>query len=523
MNAGAGVLLGLAVRRDRVVLLAWILVLAGVVVGIAASLGGLYATPAARQDFATGVAANPATIALYGPLFGTSLGALVAWRTGLVGLLAGVMSLLTVIRHTRAEEEVGLRELLGAAAVGRRAGLSAALLVTLAANLALAVLVAGGLVATGLPAPGAIALGLSIAGAGAMFAAVAAVAAQLTESARAARGIATAALGLAFLVRAVGNAAGLAWLSWLTPLGWTQQARPFAGQRWWVFALVAGFVALVSMAAYRHNDTRDLGAGLLSPRAGRERAGDGLRGPLGLAWRLQRASLIGWAAGLALLGAVVGSIAAGVGDLLKGSPQLVAAMGGRDGLVDGFLTTSLGVLGIITAAFAVQATLRLRAEEVALRAEPVLAAAIGRSRWASSHLTVAIAGSALLLLAGGLGAGLAHGLCTGDVGRELPRVLAAALAELPAAWVLVGVTMILIGLVPRLSVLGWGAVALFLLLGQLGRLLGLDQWMLDVSPFSHVPDVLGGQPALPPLVWLSGLTAVLIAAGLAGVRRRDIG
>jgi hypothetical protein len=43
---------------------------------------------------------------------------------------------------------------------------------------------------------------------------------------------------------------------------------------------------------------RDYGAGLLPDKPGRATASAWLRGPVGLAWRLQRASLLGWAAGI---------------------------------------------------------------------------------------------------------------------------------------------------------------------------------------------------------------------------------
>lgn len=45
-----------------------------------------------------------------------------AQRTGMIGVIVtGLVSILLVIRHTRAEEQAGRRELLGAAVVGRHA------------------------------------------------------------------------------------------------------------------------------------------------------------------------------------------------------------------------------------------------------------------------------------------------------------------------------------------------------------------------------------------------------------------
>jgi ABC-2 type transport system permease protein len=126
-------------------------------------------------------------------VFGATLGALIVWRAGLVFTIVGLASLLTVIRHTRTDEEAGRRELLGATVVGRNAPLAAALLVTFAADLLLGAILVAGILALGLPATGSVAYGLAVAAAGWMFAAVGALAAQLTEGASGASRAAPAA------------------------------------------------------------------------------------------------------------------------------------------------------------------------------------------------------------------------------------------------------------------------------------------------------------------------------------------
>ena len=84
-----------------------------------------------------------------------------------------------------------------------------------------------------------------------MFTAVAAVTAQLSPSARFARGAAFAVLAAAFTLRAVGDAGSTAALSWLSPLGWSLQVRPYAGDRWWVLLLHLATTALLTALAYR--------------------------------------------------------------------------------------------------------------------------------------------------------------------------------------------------------------------------------------------------------------------------------
>ncbi|MGH3909041.1 MAG: ABC transporter permease, partial [Pseudonocardiaceae bacterium] len=265
--------------------------------------------------------------------------------------------------------------------------------------------------------------------------------------------------------------------------------------------------------------------GLLPPRLGRASGAPGLRSPLALAWRLHRSLLAGWIAGFAVLGVVLGYLAAGVGDLVRDSPQMkdiFARLGGATGLIDSYLSGTMGIFGLIAAAYAIQATLRLRNEETSGRAEPVLSTAVGWLRWVGSHLVFSLLGPAAALATAGLAMGLTHGLNTGDVGRELPRVLASAMVQLPAVWVLAAITVVLYGLLPRLAAASWGTLAICLLFGMVGTALQFDQWVLDISPFTHLPRLPGGQVSAAPLVWLPAVAVALTVAGLAGFRRRDV-
>jgi ABC-2 type transport system permease protein len=527
--AGTGALVRLFLRRDRIVLPLWILPLAVLPFTIAGTMNDLYPTAAERQSYIDIVTSTPAFLALYGHASGHDLGALTAWRLGGTVLFVGLASLLTVIRHTRAEEEAGRRELLGATAVGRQAPLLAALFATLGADLLLGALAAAGLVAYGLPAAGSVAFGLSWALFGWVFAAVAAVMAQATEGARAARGISVAMLGLCLVLRMaadMGKEDGLSWVSWLTPFGWIQHAHLYGEQRWWIFLLFAAVTAVFVASALTLSARRDLGSGLLPTRPGRAAAAPWLRGPVGLAWRLQRGSLISWTLGFATLGAVLGSIAQGGVEVIRDNPQLravAARLGGSSGLADTYFAAIMGLLGLVASGYAIGAALRLRNEEMNGRLEPVLAASVSRWRWASSHLTFAILGPAVLLIAAGLASGLTYGLVSGDIGRGVPRVLEAAVAQLPAVWVLAGISAALFGVVPRFAAsVGWAVLAACVLLEEFGRPLQLSKRVLDLSPFAHIPKIPGRDVTAAPFLWLTLIAAALVAAGLVGFRRRDV-
>ncbi|MFF7792999.1 ABC transporter permease [Streptomyces sp. NPDC007991] len=516
--AGTGTLLRFALRRDRLMMPVWIAVNALMVLSMPNTLEGLYGTPAERADLVRQMGTNSSLRAMVGPVFDDSLGALTAWRVGVyAGALAAVMSLLIVVRHTRDEEESGRQELVASGMVGRRASLTAALLAAAVANGVLALLLTAGLAGQG--TTGALALGLGIAGVGMLFATTAAIVAQLTESARLARGLTAAVLGAAFVLRAAGDSAkddGSSVLTWVSPLGWLENLRPYADERWWVLALLAGAVLLQGAVAYGLTGRRDLGMSFLPTRPG---PASGRLGSAGaLAWRLQRGSVLGWSVGFLLAGVVYGGMTEGAADLVgdnDNARRIFERMGGRSGLTDTFLASMTGMLGLVAALYIVASVLRLHGEETSGRAEPVLANAVGRLRWAAGHLVIAFGGSALIMLLAGLG--LAAGY-----GKETGPILGACLVQLPAIWVIGGVAVLLHGVLPRAAAAAWGVAGAVLLIGWVGPALDVPQAVLDLSPFGHLPKLPGGSMEWGPVVVLTGLAVVLVAAGLAGLRRRDL-
>ncbi|MFE6849732.1 ABC transporter permease [Streptomyces sp. NPDC057674] len=513
--AGTGALTRLALRRDRLTIPLWALVTGGLVASGAGSLEGVYGTAAARAEAAAAMTANSSMRALYGPVFDDSLGGLVAWRFGtFAAVLAAVASLIVVVRHTREEEETGRQEMLSAGAVGRRAPLTAALLAALVVNTAVALIVTAGLAGQG--AAGALALGLALGGTGMVFAATAALAAQLTESARLAKGLTGAAVGLAFVLRAAGDSGGSPVLTWLSPIGWAENVRAFAGERWWVLLLIAAAVLVQTAAAYALAGRRDIGASFLATRPGPAEGGLATAGAL--AWRLQRGALLGWSLGFLLGGLVFGGMVEGAADIVGDNAQarqIIERMGGRSALTDAFLATMVSLFGMVAALFAVGSVLRPHGEETSGRAEPLLANALGRIRWAAGHLLIAFGGSALILALSGIGLALSYG-------RDAGAVLGASLAQLPAVWTLAGLAVLLWGAAPRAATAAWGAAGLCLALGWIGPALDLPQAALNLSPFGHLPKLPGSETAWTPVLALTALAAALVAAGLAGLRRRDV-
>ncbi|MGH8872284.1 MAG: hypothetical protein ACRDWS_09935 [Acidimicrobiia bacterium] len=211
--------------------------------------------------------------------------------------------------------------------------------------------------------------------------------------------------------------------------------------------------------------------------------------------------------------------------MLEGNPapmEIFEELSGKQGLTDAYFSAVLGIIAIITSAYAIRAVLRLRVEEDGLRADPVLATATPRVRWACSHLVFGLMVPAVILVVAGAIAGATYGAITGDVGGQVPRVLGAAIVQLPAVWVLTGFAMALFGIAPGQVGVSRVVLVACLILGQLGQILQFPQWALNLSPFSHVPMFPAAEIDPLPLVVLLVIAAALVAAGLVGFRRRDL-
>jgi ABC-2 type transport system permease protein len=190
--------------------------------------------------------------------------------------------------------------------------------------------------------------------------------------------------------------------------------------------------------------------------------------------------------------------------------------------VDSFFATSMLLLAIGAAGFAVSSALRTRGEETSDRLEPVLATAVSRTRWLGGALLVTALGTALVVAAGGLGIGVAYAVTSENV-AEVWRMTGLSLAYVPGVLVVASVAVLLMGWLPRFSGVAWGLVAVVFVVGYLGGLLELPAWLMDLSPLTHVPQVPAEELTAGPLVVLSLTALVGVVAGLAGFRRRDIG
>src|SRR6478672_4638615 len=272
---GTGTMVRLVLRRNRVRLAVWWVVLVGLFAYVLAYYKDIFATQAALDAFAavsnvpsikalTGLAAAPNTL---GGAVWTKI-----WMSCALSLALGVVFLVT--RNGRADEEVGRTELLRSRMLGVHAYstaswvVNAALCVAVGAGVAV-VAAAGGLDPVGTGITGSLIVGASLTGVGLVGVGVGAVVGQVTSTSRGANALGSMVLGACYVLRMIGDL-GDGRLTWASPIGWGQAMQPWGADRWWPLGLLVLLAAaLVTLTAWLEG-RRDLGSGLLPERGGRD-------------------------------------------------------------------------------------------------------------------------------------------------------------------------------------------------------------------------------------------------------------
>jgi ABC-2 type transport system permease protein len=504
----------------------WVVGLGGMIAISALAVPPIYDTPEKVAGYAKAVGTSPVSYLMSGRQAAIdTIGGIVANEISQVAQLGiCLMVMFLVIRHTRAEEETGRAELLRSTVLGRHAAALSALLYGVGSALLIGLITTGAMLAAGLEVTGSVTYGVGLTLLGLCYVAVSMVAAEVSTSARGALGIAGAGIAIGYLVRGIGAMQDNA-LVWASPFGWAQRMDAFGAEQWWpIVPLVALTALLLALAAWL-TAHRDFAGGVLHTRPGRPRASRFLGTPVGLALRLQRGLLVGWAIGLTALGLLYGAVIPTIPDLVESNPDIAEVIGAsadaEQALVDAFLRYIFLFMAVVSTAFAVSSVLRLRSEEEAGRAEVVLATEVSRSSWVVATLCVTCVGSLALSLMMGLGLAFGYGLGMGEW-DDFVAQLGGQLSYLPGVLVLAAAAIAVVGLAPRASLAAWALVAFVFFQVMLGETLRLPDGIDGISPFWHLPGLPVDSFSPWPAVTELAIAASLVLVGLRGYRRRDV-
>lgn len=532
MNA---TLVRLQVRRERWLLPIWILGIVALFLAAGAAIAREFGDEAERFAIAALAAGNPAFLFLRGLPDGDSVGALTFFQAfNFLAILVGLMNTFLIVRHTRTDEDRGRSELLLPTGLMRTAELRVVLGIAVVANAAAGLIVSVVALLLDFGAASSVLIGTALGSVGLAFAGIAAVFAQIMPSPRGANGAAAAAVGIAYVVRGIGDALGTAveptrvepsWVSSLSPIGWAQATAPFST------ATPLPLIGLVVLAgvtfgvAFALRARRDLGAAVVPERVGPTRWRRASAGAL--ARRMQRPSLIGWTIGVVVLGSIAGSLAPVVADAVASNDSLNDLIGS---LVPGdrtdtqslFTLALLGMAGALASAAGIVAVLRLHSDESEGRAEELITTRLRRLPWLMRQLGVAVVSVIVVAIAAATAAGVGL-VASGTDWDAFVDTYPTVGAHLPAGLVFVAIATLAVAAAPRFAVaISWGAFVLGIAIGQLGDLIGLPEWLQDISPYHHVPaypleEITLGSVAIPIVA-----AAALVGAGAVVFAWRDV-
>lgn len=523
-----GALVRFILRRDRVRFPIWIISLSLITFSVALAFTDLYETEEERQAIAETMR-NPAMLAMVGQGYGLdnyTNGAMMAHQMLLFTVIAvAIMNILFVARHTRADEEEGRAELILSLPTGRLANLNATILVIVFINMMLALIIGFGLYSLQIESmdlEGSLLYGIAIGAAGILFAAITALSAQLSANSRNTIGLVFTVLGISYVIRAIGDV-GNETLSWFSPLGWILGAEIYVNNYWWPIILTFIIALIIMMISFYLNTIRDLESGFLTTKPGRRQASRFLQSPFALAFRIQRIGLISWAIGMFLIGASYGSV---FGDLesffeeLDFIQELLTPVQNYS-LTEQFITMLMTVMAMISTVPVLMAVLKLKSEENRNRIEHILSRAVSRSQLLGGYFVISVIVSVVMLSLSAIGLWLTSAAVM-DNTISISTIYKAAIVYVPAIWVMTSIAVLTIGLVPKLTGLSWVYLAYSFIVVYLGQMIQVPDWLGNLSPFGHIPNVPVEDMDFLKVSLLIIIAVLFTLLGFVGYNRRDI-
>ena len=312
----------------------------------------------------------------------------------------------------------------------------------------------------------------------------------------------------------------------LSPFHWTAAHIPLVGIYDWPPLALVGVVGVVFLAlGVVMFDRRDLGvtAGLSLPALPKDVLG--VRGPTTRAFGDQLPRSLSWGIGMAIWGALLGSLVGSFSDLIAKTPDMGDVFGklfpGYDFSTAGGWLQLYAEMFLIAAGFAATTFVsKWASDETEGRLEEVLTTPVTRTRWVVAGGIAAILGAALMTLLFALG--IALGAAAGGSTAGDALLGSASLALYALAIIGIGVA---IGGLWRTS-LAAEIAALFVvatfLLDLLAPPLGLPDWVHQLAITAHLGQPMIGQwdPAGVVLCIVVGVGG--IALGAWGLGRRDV-
>ena len=515
-------------KRTWLSSLVWTTILLFLTIFVAVMFTNLYGTPEDRIGMAETMQ-NPAMVAMVGPIFDVdnyTNGAMYAQMMLIFIIITlAIMNIFLVVKLTRGDEESSRLEVVRSLPVGRLSNLLSTMIVVIITNIVIAFLIAFSLSILrieSMDVVGSILFASSVGLSGIFFGSIAALFSGVSSTSRGAVTISCIFLGIAYLVRGIGDVS-VEFLSYISPLGIPLRTQVFVNNYWWPLAILLVFTVIVTMIAFYVNSIRDLGAGLIAAKPGRSEASKWLQTPMGLTTRLLKPVLIGWGITLLLMGISYGAVFGDIENFLYGSEmmQQIFLNNDRFTISEQFMTTLMAISSIVATIATLLVILKIRSEEKKERLENLYSKKVSKNKVLSSYVILSVISSMLFMFLFAFGLWIA----SSNVMEEpiaFMTMFFGAMVYLPAIWVMIGITLLLIAYLPKRTGFIWGFLGISFFTVYIGALVNLPNWFLILIPYTSIPRVPVEEFSIIPLIVLTIIAIVMFAAGFIGYKNRDI-
>lgn len=516
-------------RLKRGYLLGWIVPILAIIAIFPVAYYEYYPELSSRQGIVQGMENNVGTRAIYGLIDkpGT-VGQMTTWEAAMwAGLLGAIMVALLMVDLYRRPEHTGLSELTRSTGIKASTPWAAATItgVTVAITLGLAsalILLALPLPRDEIPTEGAIAFGITLTLMLIGATLFAQMALHLVNDASRLTQAALISVAVSYVIRIVADTQEIAWLNWLSPLGWRELIGPFTendmGRAAILAAVCFAAIVLIGFAESR----RIFGEGYL-PRRSKVHRSRSVHGIVHLRWMLNKGGILAWVIVIAITTAFLMSLSGDIATLIGGDDttgQVFRDLLGGTDAYQAFISYICQMVAIMVAAAGISQITSYRAEEKARIVD--MQRSTGVRRYAPLAAATTIALASVVGLVAVMHASGALGLATQEqtLDDDYSALAWASWSLLGAVVVLVGIAIAIIGWIPVASGWVWAPLALSAVITLMGEILQIPEWVIDLSPLTHALEPGSDQWWIPAAMGAAGVAFAIF--GLAGPAKRDI-
>lgn len=313
-------------------------------------------------------------------------------------------------------------------------------------------------------------------------------------------------------------------LSMINPMGWTYLTYPFTGNHWVPLIVAIVFSVIVAIIAFALEGGRDMGAGYLSEREGRESAKKSLLSVPGLFTKLNKGVMISWLIAFVIMGAAYGSIYGDMQTFLE-SNEILSQMFTISGvsIEEAFTGTIMMVMTGMVSILPIAIVNKLFSEETRLHLSQLYATKVTRAQlyWTSVMLAIVAGIVGMLLASSGLG-GTAISTMGDRSSMKMWDFIAAGYNFLPSMLFFTGLAALALGWAPRLGKAVYAYLGYSFALNYFGGILELPEWFSKTAVQSWIPRMPVDPFDAATFIAISAISIAFMVLGFVGYRKRDM-